>query len=201
MVKLGASRLGVGSGELRSADPAAIARSFARYATPTQLTTLNTLIASKPSAFSRNISDALKAPPTAPKGLEDLAALEKTHQVIRIKAVEGMKYNVASFTVKVGKPVALVFEDADSLQHNLVVVKPGALEPCCKLADGQAADPGAIVRNYIPGTPDIIKASRLLNPGEVEVLKFELKTPGEYGYLCTFPGHCHIMRGVMKVEL
>ncbi len=106
-----------------------------------------------------------------------------------------------SFTLKAGKPIAIVFEDADSLQHNLVFVKPGAIEDCCKKADAEAASPDAIAKNYIPSFADIIKASKLLNPGEVEVLKFDALAPGDYPYLCTFPGHCHIMRGTMKVEL
>jgi azurin len=139
--------------------------------------------------------------PSKPKVAENLDALAKTHQVFRIKAVEGMKYDVMNFTAKAGKPIAIVFEDADSLQHNLVIVKPGALDPCCKAADAMAAQPDAIAKNYIPSMADIIKASKLLNPGEVEVLKLDALPPGEYGYLCTFPGHCHIMRGVMKVEL
>ena len=183
-----------------SADTSAVARSFARYATPTQLTMLNTLIASKPSVAARDIALALKNP-GKPKVAEDLGALAKTHQVVNLKAVEGMKYDQMTFTVKAGKPIAIVFEDADSLQHNLVIVKPGAIEACCKLADAQATQPDAMAKHYIPSMADILKASKLLNPGEIEVLKFDELPPGEYPYLCTFPGHCHIMRGMMKVEL
>ncbi len=62
-----------------------------------------------------------------------------------------------------------------------------------------AAQPDAIAKNYIPSIGDIVSASKLLNPGEVEVLKLDLKTPGDYPYLCTFPGHCHVMRGTLKV--
>jgi uncharacterized protein len=180
-------------------DTPAVARSFTRYATPTQLTMLNTLIASKPSALGRDVALALKNP-SKPKAAEDLRALARTHQIVEIKAIEGMKYDVMNFTVKAGKPIALVFTDADQLQHNLVVVKPGALEPCCKKADEMATQPDAIAKQYIPSFADIIKASNLLNPGETEVLKIAALAPGEYPYLCTFPGHCHIMRGAMKVE-
>ena len=58
-----------------------------------------------------------------------------------------------------------------------------------------------MAKHYIPSMADILKASKLLNPGEIEVLKFDALAPCEYPYLCTFPGHCHIMRGMMKVEL
>ena len=200
VAKLGKSSGAALAGNSGGGDTAAVARSFARYATPTQLTMLNTLIASKPSVVARDISFGLKNP-GKPKVAEELGALAKTHQVVNLKAVEGMKYDQMTITVKAGKPIAIVFEDGDSLQHNLVVVKPGAIENCCKMADAQAAQPDAIAKNYIPSMADIIKASKLLNPGEIEVLKFDPLPPGEYPYLCTFPGHCHIMRGTMKVEL
>lgn len=201
VLKLGKSGPSAGGNSLGgAADLSAIARSFAHYATPTQLTTLNTLLAAKPSEVGREISLGLKNP-SKPKVAEDLKALAKTHQVVELKAVEGMKYDVMSFTVKAGKPIALVFTDGDQLQHNLVVVKPGAIEACCTKADALAAQPDAIAKNYVPSFTDIIKNTKLLNPGETEVLKFEALPPGEYPYLCTFPGHCHIMRGVMKVEL
>ncbi len=199
VLKLGKSGPGGPGNVAGAADLAAIARSFAHYATPTQLTVLNTLIAAKPSDVGREITLGLKNP-SKPKAAEDLKALARTHQIVELKAVEGMKYDVMAFTVKAGKPVALVFTDADQLQHNLVVVKPGAIEACCTKADQLATQPDAIAKNYIPSFADIVKNTKLLNPGETEVLKFEALPPGEYPYLCTFPGHCHIMRGVMKVE-
>ncbi len=199
-VKLGASGAsGATTSTEGAADIMAISRTFARVATPTQLTMLNTLLASKPSNEGRMISEGLRNP-SKPKVAEDLTALAKTHQVVQLKSIEGMKYDVLNFTVKAGQPIALVFTNADQLQHNLVVVRPGSIEACCKAADAQATQPDAIARNYIPAIADIIKATKLLNPGEVEVLKFDAQKPGDYPYVCTFPGHCHIMRGVMKVQ-
>lgn len=113
--------------------------------------------------------------------------------------MEGLKYDVMDFSVKAGKPVAIVFHDADQLQHNLVVASPGSIEACCTAADTLATSPGAIQKQYVPDVPSIVAATHLLNPGEFEVLKFEKLAPGEYPYLCTFPGHCHVMRGTMKV--
>ncbi len=194
--KVGASGPGGASG---GGDLTAIARTFARLATPTQLTALNTLLASKPSATARTIADGLRNP-AKPKVAENLEALAKTHQIIRIKAVEGLKYDVLNVTASAGRPIALVFTNADQLQHNLVVVKPGSIEKCCTAADGMAAQPDAIAKNYIPSIADILQATKLLNPGETEVLKFDAKTPGDYPYFCTFPGHCHIMRGTLKVQ-
>ena len=194
--KIGSSGSGGAAG---GGDLAAIARTFGRLATPTQLTALNTLLASKPSATARTIADGLRNP-AKPKVAENLEALAKTHQVIQIKSVEGLKYDVLNVTAKAGRPIALVFTNADQLQHNLIIAKPGSIEKCCAAANAMAAQPDAIAKHYIPSIGDIVSASKLLNPGEVEVLKLDLKTPGDYPYLCTFPGHCHVMRGTLKVQ-
>ena len=195
-------KVGSGGGPASAAGPGdltAIARTFARLATPTQLTALNTLLASKPSAPARTIADGLRNPAKA-KVAENLDALAKTHQIVKIKAEEGLKYDVLNVTVSASRPIALIFTNADQLQHNLIIVKPGSIEKCCAAADAQAAQPDAIAKNYIPSIADILQATKLLNPGETEVLKFDLKTPGDYPYFCTFPGHCHVMRGTLKVQ-
>ena len=48
---------------------------------------------------------------------------------------------------------------------------------------------------------DVIASTKLLGPGEQEILTFTApKDPGSYEYVCTFPGHFAMMRGVMKVK-
>jgi azurin len=40
-----------------------------------------------------------------------------------------------------------------------------------------------------------------LGPGEVEVIKFKAPAkPGIHQFVCTFPGHYAMMRGVMVVK-
>ena len=49
-------------------------------------------------------------------------------------------------------------------------------------------------------TPDVIASLGLLFPGQKEVLSFTApKQPGQYDYVCTFPGHWRLMKGVMTV--
>ncbi|HCY59001.1 MAG TPA: hypothetical protein DHU78_09145, partial [Opitutae bacterium] len=43
-------------------------------------------------------------------------------------------------------------------------------------------------------------ASKLLNSGEEEVINFKSPAkPGDYPYVCTFPGHHILMRGNLQV--
>jgi hypothetical protein len=60
------------------------------------------------------------------------------------------------------------------------------------------SDPQA--RAYVPDSPLVLQATRLLSGGETERLNFTAPDkPGEYVYLCTFPGHWIRMYGVMLV--
>lgn len=90
----------------------------------------------------------------------------------------------------------MVLENPDFMQHNLVIVKPGTKEAVGTAADKMAAD-----RNYVPQTNDVLFATPLLNPDATYYLKFKAPTtPGEYPFICTFPGHWRIMQGVMIVN-
>ena len=52
----------------------------------------------------------------------------------------------------------------------------------------------------MPNSPLVVQATRLLNGGETDRLNFTApQKPGEYVYLCTFPGHWMRMYGVMLV--
>ena len=41
----------------------------------------------------------------------------------------------------------------------------------------------------------------MLKQGETQALRFQAPTePGDYPYLCTFPGHWTIMKGILVVS-
>ena len=46
----------------------------------------------------------------------------------------------------------------------------------------------------------ILAHTKLLGPGEEDSVIFTAPSPGKYEYLCTFPGHFGIMRGVLTVK-
>ncbi len=112
-----------------------------------------------------------------------------------------MKFNVSTFTVKAGQPVVIDFENKDFMQHNLVISKPGTLETVGKAADDLARDPKGIEQQYVPVMPEIIVASKLVDPDNLESLMFIAPSqPGQYPFICTVPGHWRIMNGVMIVN-
>jgi len=121
--------------------------------------------------------------------------------VIRIRSIKNeMKYDVTSFEVEAGKRVEIIFENPDFMQHNLVIVAMGALETLGKAADKLASDPRGADMQYVPDIPEVLFSTKLLNPEETVTLSFIApEKPGDYPYVCTFPGHWSLMNGVMKV--
>ena len=123
----------------------------------------------------------------------------KNLTTIRIATlVEKMKYDTPNLTVQAGKKVKLIFANPDSMPHNIVLVNPGKADPVAMEALNLGAK--GFDLGFVPPSKDIIWASKLLNQSEEDVIEFiaPLK-PDEYPYVCTFPGHHILMRGVLKV--
>lgn len=120
---------------------------------------------------------------------------------ITIKAIVGeMKYDITNFTAKAGQTLKIVFENPDHMQHNLLILKPGTLDKVGQAADELAKQPNGVEMQYIPNTPDVLFSTPLVDPeGRYELSIKVPATPGDYPYVCTFPGHWRIMHGVMRV--
>ena len=102
--------------------------------------------------------------------------------------------------VEAGKPVEFRFSNTDAMPHNFAITKPGSLREVGELAEATGRGSDAIERHYIPQTPDILLASRLLQPGQNQTLSFESpQEPGVYPYVCTYPGHWRRMYGALYV--
>ena len=113
--------------------------------------------------------------------------------------IEKMKYDVTELKVKAGKKVKLTFVNPDALPHNFVITKPGTATAVAAAAVNLGADGFKV--GFLPKSDDILHATKLLDRGETEVLEFNAPTtPGDYEFVCTFPGHSILMRGVLKVE-
>ena len=119
--------------------------------------------------------------------------------------VEGndmMQFDKNLLRVKAGETVTVRFVNVgelpkESMGHNFIVLKPGT---DVAAFGGEAIK--AVNNEYIPATftSSIVAHTRLLGPGEEEVIEFVLDAPGVYPYLCSFPGHYGIMQGQIVAE-
>ena len=79
--------------------------------------------------------------------------------------------------------------------------KEGALETVGLAAEAMVALPDAFAKSFVPTTPEVLFAIRLLNPGETVQARFTAPTqPGNYPFVCTFPGHWRTMNGIVDVR-
>ena len=123
---------------------------------------------------------------------------------VTITGNDTMQFDLKTFEAKAGEKVELTFKNIGKIPkiamgHNLVILKKGV----SAIAFGQKAmGAGANATNALPDSvkEDTIAATKLLGPAESETITFTAPDAGDYEYVCTFPGHFAMMRGVMKVK-
>jgi azurin len=121
--------------------------------------------------------------------------------ILKLQAGNALNYLQKELRAKAGQAVALTFENPDVMPHNWVLVRPGAEEKVGAVAALMVSMPDGADRHYVPDSPDVIAHTRLLDPGKSSTIYFTApKEPGRYPYLCSFPGHAQLMRGVLIVE-
>jgi uncharacterized cupredoxin-like copper-binding protein len=150
--------------------------------------------------FGERVAGRLPAD-TARAIRRDLRALGV--RVVRIETIpEKLSFDVRWFAVEAGKPVQIVLVNRDAMPHNLLVGAPGSLEEIGTqgAAMPMPTDPASTAKAFVPDTPLVLQATRLIKEGESERLAFTAPAkPGEYIFVCTFPGHWMRMYGVMLV--
>jgi azurin len=185
-------------------------------ANPTQVRAATTNVAAG-TAPTRVPESNPAAPPSAPRSGADGAstvaspgALAKhttsmpadwngaVDQTVSVEGVEGLKFNLPAFDVKPGAHVKLDFANTSDMLHNLVVVKPGTATKVGEQAMRLGLDGAKL--DYVPRTDEVLYHTALLEPQKSEAIYFVAPTtPGEYPYVCTFPGHYVTMQGTMRV--
>jgi azurin len=138
--------------------------------------------------------------------LEGIAApvvknVVKIDQVINLSVLKDvMKYDKQLLTAKAGTTIQIVLQNPDFMQHNLLLIKPNTMEKVGAAADLLAQDPNGAKSNYVPKMPEVLGATPLINPGGKFTLTVKIPDiPGDYPYVCTFPGHWRIMNGILRV--
>jgi len=137
-------------------------------------------------------------------GTLNLRAEEVAEVVLTADKVQFI-YDIKEFTVKPGQKVKLTLinpaESVTRQPHNVIIVKPGKDMVVGMAANAGLSDPAFLTtKNAVPDSPEILFYSKLVQPGAQEVLEFTAPAEaGDYPYICTYPGHWAIMKGVMKV--
>ncbi len=119
-------------------------------------------------------------------------------QTITIGTLPGMQFDKREVVIKAGAKIRWTLNNPDDMMHNLLIVAPGKIDEVAQMAidlglQGQE-------KGYVPESDWVLYHTNLLPPHSSDVIYFVApEEPGDYPFVCTFPGHALIMRGIMKV--
>ncbi|MFP6872493.1 MAG: plastocyanin/azurin family copper-binding protein, partial [Verrucomicrobiales bacterium] len=119
---------------------------------------------------------------------------------INVGVKPGMKFDTEEIEAKAGEKIAIVLlnNDPTGLMHNLAVCAPGSQQKV--MAATLAIGPKAIEQNFIPDIPEVLASTPQVAPNRKFVLYMTVPPqPGDYPYICTYPGHAQLMFGNLKV--
>lgn len=123
---------------------------------------------------------------------------DRPDQVITVGTKPGLKFSLDAMQVKAGSKIKLIFNNNDDMTHNLVIVKPATVNEVGKAALDLGLKGPEL--NYVPKTDNVLYYTALLQPNESESIFFTAPSePGNYTFVCTYPGHYTIMQGTFKV--
>jgi azurin len=122
-------------------------------------------------------------------------APEAPPKEVTIQADDKMRYDVTAFDASPGQKISVTIKNIGttpkfSMGHNFVmldrIINTGNVQSA--FLDKASTEAS---HDYVPpGAKEVLAHSKLLGPGESEVVTFNAPyIPGEYLYLCSFPGH------------
>lgn len=151
----------------------------------------------KPTAIALRVA----APEKEQQGNTTSGKLLEGAREITISAIAGLQYAEKLIEVKAEEPLAWKLKNTDVMPHNLVLVKPAGARPVGEASFKMLSDPQAGKKHYVPDLPQVLAFIPVINPGTEHTLYLRApKTPGDYPYICTFPGHWMAMRGILRVK-
>lgn len=117
-----------------------------------------------------------------------------------INSDDNMMFDKSELRVKAGQKVTLTLNHTGKMAkkvmgHNWVLLKKGT-----KITDFANKAIVAKDNDYITEKHSIIAYTKLIGGGESTTITFTAPKKGTYNYICSFPGHSSMMRGVLIVE-
>lgn len=134
-------------------------------------------------------------------------APEAPPKEVTIQADDKMRYDVTAFDASPGQKVSVTIKNIGttpkfSMGHNFVLLDRTINTGNVQSAFLDKASTEASHDYVPPGAKEVLAHSKLLGPSESEVVTFNAPyIPGEYLYVCSFPGHySQGTKGVMTVK-
>ena len=119
--------------------------------------------------------------------------------VIIINSNDMMKFDQNELRVFEGQKITLTLNHTGKMSkeimgHNFVLLKKKT-----DLSDFAQRAMLARENEYIPKGDETIAYTKMIGGGESDTITFTAPEKGSYTYICTFPGHYGLMKGVLIV--
>lgn len=114
--------------------------------------------------------------------------------------LDEMRYDLDTLQIKAGQTIQLTLKnpapkDADEMEHNWVVTKPGADQEVAAKGVKAGED-----QNFLPkDKSNILAFTPIIEQQEETTITFSIEEAGEYPFICTHPEHYPAMKGTLTV--
>ncbi len=110
---------------------------------------------------------------------------------------EELLFDKDTLSAPAGSKITLIFKNnSTALLHNWVLIKPGTNDQVAN--DGLAAGEA---KGYLKeNDPNVIAHTKMVKAGQSDTITFDAPAKGQYPYICTFPGHHVLMKGILTIE-
>lgn len=133
-------------------------------------------------------------------------APEAPPKTVTIQADDKMRFDMTAFEAKPGQKISVTLKNIGttpklSMGHNFVMLDRSVNEQnVTKFLDAASMEAS---HDYVPpGSKEVLAHTKLLGPAETDTVTFTAPyIPGDYLYLCSFPGHyTQGTKGIMTVK-
>ncbi|MEX1062067.1 MAG: plastocyanin/azurin family copper-binding protein [Balneolaceae bacterium] len=125
-------------------------------------------------------------------------------RTITITGTDNMKFDVTLIEAEPGERIKIVLRTvsnmpATSMAHNVAIVDQGVDLEAFVMASMTERDNEFIAPSF---EDRVIANTEMIGGGETSSIEFTVpETPGDYDYVCTFPGHYYGgMTGILRVQ-
>jgi len=141
-------------------------------------------------------------PKPEPEVKAEIVVDDGTVVTINLTASDAMQYNTDKIEIKSGRTVKLNLQHVgkmpvDMMGHNFVLLASGTDSAAFAAAGVTAKDTDYIADSM---KDKVIAKTKMIGGGASDSIEFAAPAPGEYDFLCTFPGHSAIMKGKLIVS-
>lgn len=155
---------------------------------------------SPPAPPPPETTPAAPPPVTAPEAPAPAAAAApgETVELQLASVADTMTFDKPRLSVPTRARVHLTLKNGASnvtLLHNWVLVKPGT-EASVAAAGLKLGQPAGYLDDH---DTDVLAHTPLAKGGATAEVTFIAPAPGDYPYICTFPGHYLMMKGILTV--